>query len=129
MCILVLKKCKKFDDVLFINAAELYEKGKRQNRLLPEHIDKILDTYQYRREVSETLENGALFVSRRVSLDEIKANDFNLNITRYVSTSRPEPDIDLAEVHRTLRDLSEKSAAARERHNAFLRELGLPELS
>ena len=129
VCILVLKKCKKFDDVLFINAAELYEKGKRQNRLLPEHIDKILDTYQYRREVSETLENGALFVSRRVSLDEIKANDFNLNITRYASTSRQEPDIDLAEVHRTLRDLSEKSAAARERHNAFLRELGLPELS
>jgi type I restriction enzyme M protein len=46
VCILVLKKCKKPDDVLFINAAEHYEKGKRQNQLLPEHIDKIIDTYK-----------------------------------------------------------------------------------
>ena len=50
MCILVLKKCKKPDDVLFVNASEHFEKGKRQNRLLPEHIDKIIDTYQFRRE-------------------------------------------------------------------------------
>jgi len=49
VCILVLKKCKKFDDVLFINAAEYFEKGKRQNQLLPEHIAKIVDTYQFRR--------------------------------------------------------------------------------
>lgn len=49
VCILVLKKCKKFDDVLFINAAEHYQKGKRQNVLLPEHIQKIVDTYRERR--------------------------------------------------------------------------------
>ena len=48
VCILVLKKCKKPDDVLFINAAEYFEKGKRQNRLLPEHIKKIVDTYRHR---------------------------------------------------------------------------------
>lgn len=51
VCILVLKKCKRADDVLFINASEYFEKGKRQNQLLPEHIDKILDTYQYRKEI------------------------------------------------------------------------------
>lgn len=128
VCILVLKKCKKFDDILFINAAELYEKGKRQNRLLPEHIDKVIDTYQFRREVMEELPNGALFASRRVSMDEIEENDFNLNITRYVSTAKPEPEVDLAQVHNEITELTRKIEAARERHNGFLNELGLPEL-
>lgn len=128
VCILVLKKCKKFDDVLFINAAELYEKGKRQNRLLPEHIDKIIDTYQFRRGVKEELSNGALFASRRVSMDEIEENDFNLNITRYVSTAKPEPEVVLAQVHNEITELTGKIKDARERHNGFLKELGLPEL-
>ena len=128
VCILVLKKCKKYDDVLFINAAELYEKGKRQNRLLPEHIDKIIDTYQFRRETKEELPNGVLIASRRVSLKEIKENDFNLNITRYVSTAKPEPEVDLVQVHTEITELTAKIAAARARHNAFLKELGLPEL-
>ncbi len=50
VCILVLKKCKKPDDVLFINAAEHFAKGKRQNQLTEEHIGKIIDTYQFRKE-------------------------------------------------------------------------------
>ena len=54
VCILVLKKCKKPDDVLFINAAEHFEKGKRQNQLLPEHIDRIIDTYQRRKKLRAT---------------------------------------------------------------------------
>ncbi len=128
VCILVLKKCKKFDDVLFINAAELYEKGKRQNRLLSEHVDKIVETYQFRREVKEELDNGALFVSRRVSMKEIEKNDFNLNITRYVSTAKAEPEIDLQQVHKELAELTRKIDEARDRHNVFLKELGLPEL-
>lgn len=128
VCILVLKKCKKFDDVLFINAAELYEKGKRQNRLLPEHIDKIIDTYQFRREVKEELPNGALFASRRVSMEEIEENDFNLNITRYVSTAKPEPEVELTQIHTEITELTRKIEAARARHNTFLKELGLPEL-
>lgn len=128
VCILVLKKCKKFDDVLFINAAELYEKGKRQNRLLPEHIDKIVETYRFRREVKEELDNGALFVSRRVSMEEIEKNDFNLNITRYVSTAKSDPEVDLQQVHTELVDLTNKGKEALARHNAFLTELGLPEL-
>jgi type I restriction enzyme M protein len=128
VCILVLKKCKKFDDVLFINAAELYEKGKRQNVLLPEHIDRIVETYQFRREVQEELPSGALFASRRVSMKKIEEYDFNLNITRYVSTAKPEPEIDLPEVHRELLEVTKKSEEARLRHNTYLRELGLPEI-
>src|SRR4249919_588751 len=50
VCILVLKKCKKPDDVLFINASEHFEKGKRQNRLRDEDFDKIVETYQFRKE-------------------------------------------------------------------------------
>ena len=55
VCILVLKKCKKPDDVLFINAAEHFEKGKRQNQLTDEHIAKIIDTYQQRPEEHRAL--------------------------------------------------------------------------
>jgi type I restriction enzyme M protein len=50
----VLKKCKKPDDVLFINAAEHFVKGKRQNQLTDEHIAKIIDTYQFRKEEPAT---------------------------------------------------------------------------
>ena len=87
VCILVLKKCKKPDDVLFINAAEHYEKGKRQNRLKPEDIDKIIETYRTRGEESR--------YSRRVSMEEIEQNDYNLNISRYISTAEAEEEIDL----------------------------------
>jgi type I restriction enzyme M protein len=50
VCILVLKKCKKPDDVLFINASEHFERGKRQNRLQDKDIEKIVETYQFRKE-------------------------------------------------------------------------------
>ncbi|MBC8951397.1 type I restriction-modification system subunit M [Xenorhabdus sp. PB62.4] len=118
VCILVLKKCKKPDDVLFINASEYFEKGKRQNRLLPEHIDKIVETYRFREEEDR--------YSRRVSMDEIEKNDYNLNISRYVSTAKPEEKIDLLAVHAELTELEKKAAKATETHNQFLKELGLP---
>lgn len=120
VCILVLKKCKKSDDVLFINAADHFEKGKRQNLLLPEHLDKIIDTYQYRKEEAR--------YSRRVSMDEIEKNDFNLNISRYVSTAEAEEEIDLAAIHAELLATEQKIAEAKTRHNQYLLELGLPPL-
>lgn len=118
VCILVLKKCKKPDDVLFINAAEHFEKGKRQNYLLPQHIDKIIDTYQLRTEEPR--------YSRRVGMEEIEKNDFNLNISRYVSTAVAEEEIDLAATHQQLVDIEQEIAQAKARHNEFLKELGLP---
>eukprot|EP01012_Entosiphon_sulcatum_P027024 TRINITY_DN32572_c0_g1_i1.p1 TRINITY_DN32572_c0_g1~~TRINITY_DN32572_c0_g1_i1.p1 ORF type:complete len:250 (-),score=39.05 TRINITY_DN32572_c0_g1_i1:817-1527(-) len=125
VCILVLKKCKKFDDVLFINASDHFEKGKRQNRLRdgdeneeePNDIQKIVETYKNRLEETR--------YSRRVSMDEIEQNGYNLNISRYVSTSVDEEIIDLAEVNKQLVDVDKKIADARNRHNAFLKELGL----
>ncbi|MBL8498181.1 type I restriction-modification system subunit M [Nitrosomonas sp. JL21] len=120
VCILVLKRCKKPDDVLFINASEYFEKGKRQNRLLPEHIDKIVETYQYRKE--------ELRYSRRVSMEEIEKNDYNLNISRYVSTATAEEKIDLQAVNAELVKCEEKIVENTGKHNQFLKELGLPPL-
>ncbi|MBB9584364.1 MULTISPECIES: type I restriction-modification system subunit M [Gammaproteobacteria] len=127
VCILVLKKCKKPSDVLFINAAEHYEKDKRQSQLLRTdemptgdigHIEKIIDTYQFRREETR--------YSRRVSMEEIEKNDFNLNISRYVSTVESEEEIDLAAVHANLLAIEGKITEAKQRHNEYLKELGLP---
>jgi type I restriction enzyme M protein len=120
VCILVLKKCKKPDDVLFINAAEHFEKGKRQNVLADAHIDKIVDTYQHRKEEPR--------YSKRVPMDRIEAEGFNLNISRYISTAQAEEEIDLAATHAKLVEIESKIREATDRHNAFLRELGLPEL-
>jgi type I restriction enzyme M protein len=120
VCILVLKKCKKPDDVLFINAAEHFVKGKRQNQLTDEHIAKIIKTYQFREEEAR--------YSRRVEMDEIEKNDFNLNISRYISTAVGEAEIDLAKVHTELLKAEDGIAEAKKKHNAFLKELGLNQL-
>lgn len=120
VCILVLKKCKKSDDVLFINASEYFEKGKRQNRLLPEHIHKIVDTYQFRRSEKR--------YSRTVSMEEIETNGYNLNISRYISTAISEEEIDLAVVNQELLTQKSKIVAATEKHNEFLKQLDLPPL-
>jgi type I restriction enzyme M protein len=121
VCILVLKKCKKPDDILFINAAEHFEKGKRQNSLSEKHIEKIIDTYQQR---PQSLERYA----RCVDMDEIEANDFNLNISRYVSTAEQEVTIDLSATHRELVEIETQIRESTAKHNAFLKELGLPPL-
>jgi type I restriction enzyme M protein len=118
VCILVLKKCKKFDDVLFINASEHFEKGKKQNRLLDENVSKIVETYQYRQEEER--------YSRRVSLEEIEKNDFNLNISRYVSIAKEEIEIDLKAVNAELIDIEKNIGVSLNQHNQFLNELGLP---
>ena len=119
VCILVLKKCRRTDDILFINASseEHYEKGKRQNSLRPEDINKIVETYQFRREENR--------YSRKVYMQEIKDNGYNLNISRYVNLSKEEEKIDLAEVHRQLVATEKKIESARQKHNEFLKELGL----
>jgi len=119
VCILVLKKCKKFDDVLFINASEHFEKGKRQNHLRQEDIDKIVDTYKFRKEEAR--------YSRRVAMKVIeKEHGYNLNISRYISTAADEVEIDLNEVNKQLKEIDKKAEEARNRHNEFLKELGLP---
>jgi type I restriction enzyme M protein len=126
VCILVLKKCKKPDDVLFINAAEHFVKGKRQNLLRrgegggPDDIKKIIEAYQFRKEEAR--------YSRRVEMAEIEKNDFNLNISRYISTAVGEAEIDLEATHGELVEIEKAVSAAKQKHNEFLKELGLSPL-
>lgn len=120
VCILVLKKCKKYDDVLFINAAEHFEKGKRQNKLRAQDIEKIVSTYQYRKEEDR--------YSKRITMEQIEAEGYNLNISRYISTAEAEEEIDLKEVNAKLVELEEKISESTEKHNGFLKELGVAPL-
>ena len=85
-----------------------------------EHIDKIVATYQFRNEEAH--------FSRRVGMEEIAANGYNLNISRYISTAKPEDAIDLAAVHAQLTALEKQIKNATGKHNEFLKELGLPPL-
>ena len=120
VCILVLKKCKKPDDVLFINAAEHFVKGKRQNLLTEAHIAKIIETYQFRREEPR--------YARRVDMQEIEKHGYNLNISRYISTAVGEAQIDLEATHGELLEIEKTVLAAKQKHNEFLKALGLSPL-
>ena len=122
VCIIVLKKCRKNDKILFINASsdEHYEKGKRQNYLREEDVDDIIKAYKSRATISR--------YAREVSLKEIKENGYNLNITRYVNLSKDEEIIDLKKVSEQLDEIEKEIIKARDLHNKFLEELGLPKL-
>ncbi len=117
VCILVLKKCKKEDDVLFINASEHFNKEKRQNSLSDKHIKTIVDTYKLRQERER--------YSCRVSMEEIEKNGYNLNISRYVSTAVEEAKVDLKEVNARLTEINKSIKTNTDKHNEFLKELGL----
>lgn len=86
-CIVVLKKHREGRDVLFIDASNLYEKEKKQNVMNEEHIDKVLELYNNRKFVDK--------LAYLASYEDIKANDYNLNIPRYVDTSEEEDEIDI----------------------------------
>ena len=102
-------------------AKENFLKGKRQNFLREKDIAQIVSTYQNREEIER--------YSRRVSVEEIaERNDYNLNLSRYISAAKPEPEIKLDEVHTKLSDIQKTIHKASKKHNAFLKELGLPPL-
>ena len=102
----MLKKCKKPDGVLFINAAVHFVKGKRQNQLKKEHIQKIIYTCQHRKEEPR--------YSRRVDMAEIEKSDFNLNIFRYISMVVSGAEIDLRAVNKELIQIERKIGKAAE---------------
>ncbi|UOB21557.1 type I restriction-modification system subunit M [Macrococcus armenti] len=117
-CILVFKKCRQANDnVLFIDASEEFEKGKNQNNLTDEHVEKILNTYQSR----ETIDR----YSYAATLEEIKENDYNLNIPRYVDTFIEEEPVDLDKVQAEIAEIDKEMAVLEEEINGYLRELGV----
>ncbi len=117
VCIVVLKKCKSKNNILFINANKEYVKGRGQNELSNENVKKIVDTYRERKNIDN--------FSRTVEIDEIKNNDYNLNVSRYVSTAEEDKVINLESVTKELVNIENKIKEAREEHNKYLKELGL----
>jgi type I restriction enzyme M protein len=90
-CILVFKKCKEHpDDILFIDASQHFEKVKTQNYLRDADVERIVETYEKR----ETIDK----YSYVANLDEVRKNDYNLNIPRYVDTFEEEEPVDIVEV-------------------------------
>ena len=118
-CILVFKKCKKNDDIFFIDASKEYESGKNQNRLTDENIEKILNTYINRKDVEK--------YAHAASLEEVEENDYNLNIPRYVDTFEEEEEIDIKAVMKEIKELEAKRDELDKEINVYLKELGLLE--
>lgn len=115
--IMIFNKAKTTKDVLFIDASKEYQDGKKQNKLREEDIQKIIGAYQN----FETLDK----YSNVVSLKEIKENDFNLNIPRYVDTFEEEAPIDLVMVKQEIKSLEGELAEVRKEMEQYLEELGL----
>src|SRR5699024_3231570 len=117
-CVLVSKKCREEEhDVLFIDASNEFEKGKNQNHLTDEQVDKIIDTYKNRETVDK--------YSYVASLKEIEENDYNLNIPRYVDTFEEEEPIDLDQVQQDLNQIDDEIADVEQEINKYLKELGV----
>jgi type I restriction enzyme M protein len=116
-CILVFKKCRETEDVLFVDASTCSEKGKNQNVLRPTDIDSIVSAFRNRSEIER--------FSHRATLAEITENDFNLNIPRYVDTFVAEPEIDLAAVSAEVRAIEGTMSALDKTIRDFCAELGL----
>jgi type I restriction enzyme M protein len=102
--------------ILFIHAAECYEAGKNQNKLRDEDIEKIVKTFNDYKEIER--------FARVVSLEEIKENDYNLNISRYIDVTEPEPKIDVKEALVKLRELEKERYGAEKKMKNCLKELG-----
>ncbi|MBU0570107.1 type I restriction-modification system subunit M [Patescibacteria group bacterium] len=114
--VMVFKKCRKEDeDILFIDASKEFEKAKNQNRLTDENIAKIFKTYATRKEVDK--------YSHRASLDEIRENEYNLNIPRYVDTFEPEPEVDIKAVAKEIKGLVENEKQIQDKIAKFCDEL------
>ena len=118
-CVLIINMDKPADrkgKVLFVHGAEEMVPGKNQNSLSEENVGKLVEAFKAYEDVER--------FSRIVDLEEIEGNDWNLNIARYVDTTEPEEQIDVAEEYRKLKDLTTKRDEAEVKMEAYLKELG-----
>jgi len=115
--IMIFKKNKEHDDVLFIDASREFEKGKKQNKLLEKHLNKIYETYKNREFVDKYA-----YVAK---LEEIQEHDYNLNIPRYVDTFVPEQEVDIIAVQKEIDDIEIELVGVRKEMDAYLKELTL----
>ena len=117
-CVLILKKCRVHDNnILFIDASQHFDKAGNQNILTDGHVEKIVDAYRKR----ETVDKYACVAS----LDEVKENDYNLNIPRYVDTFEEEEPVDMDAVVKDLRTLEVNMQETDKTIAGFCKELGI----
>ena len=117
-CILVFKKCREHpDDILFIDASQYYEKVKTQNYLRDEDVDRIVDTYAKRITIDK--------YSYVASLDEVRENEYNLNIPRYVDTFEEEEPVDIDAVASELKELETEMKDTDNTIAGFCKELNI----
>jgi type I restriction enzyme M protein len=117
-CVLVFKKCRENpDNVLFIDASKHFEKSKNQNRLREEDLVRIIETFEQRKDQDK--------YSHVASVNEIKENDYNLNIPRYVDTFEEEVPIDLAEVTAGIKKIDTDMADIDKKMADYCKELGI----
>lgn len=117
VCVLILRKNRTESDVLFIDASKEFEKLKNQKRLRPEDVDKIVDTVVHRKEIEK--------YSHLATLDEIKENEYNLNIPRYVDTFEEEEPIDIVEVSKEIIKLNAEIKEVESEFLSMLDELAV----
>ncbi|QQY80295.1 type I restriction enzyme M protein [Keratinibaculum paraultunense] len=117
-CIMVFKKNRNRTDILFIDASGEgnYEKGKKQNKLREQDIEKIVETY----ENYETVDK----YSYVASIEEVKENDYNLNIPRYVDTFEEEDPVNMDEVAENIKNIKAEINKVEEQMAKYLKELG-----
>ena len=116
--ILVFKKCREADDnILFIDASQHFEKAKNQNYLRDEDIVRIIETYRSRKTIDK--------YSYAATLAEVKENDYNLNIPRYVDTFEEEEPVDLQAVSDELKALDKDIKSTDEQIADFCRQLNI----
>lgn len=117
-CIIVVKKNRKNDDdILFIDASNDFEKAKNQNYLRDEDVDKIVNTYKNREDIEK--------YSKKVSMQEIEENDYNLNIPRYVDTFEEEEDVNIDGVVEKISEINEEIKEIDNTIKSYCDELGI----
>ena len=113
------KPKERLGKVLFISAEKGYLEGRAQNFLRNEDIDMIVSVFQDYSEIER--------YSRVVDMSEIRDNDFNLSISRYVDISDSEPEIDIKETWSEIRNLEQEKTESMSKLGMFLKDLGLNE--
>jgi type I restriction enzyme M protein len=116
-CVMVFKKQKNSNDVLFIDASNEFEKEKNQNKLTEANLQKIVDTYNSREQLDK--------YSHIATLEEIKENDYNLNIPRYVDTFEEEEPVDIEATKQNIIELEAKREVLKTKMAEYLKELGV----
>ena len=128
--ILIFNKAKGSNtNVLFIDASAEFDSGKNQNKLSEKHIQKIVDEFKkFKALPALETENGEVLTDKfsyRATFEDIKANEFNLNIPRYIDTFEEEAEVDIKEVNNDINQLKNSLAETEAKMQAFLKELKL----